>query len=433
MTFINDCSDTIWIGVTGGFAGNMGCTPGTTSCSDQNPCPCGQACGAFGTDGTACYWTLPAPMPGGSFELAQGDEAVFTLAVNGGQMFAGRIYGQTGCTSTVGNCTQAQCGANCETAPCNTDSSREMPCATGTGPIGAISLAEFTLSNASVDFYDVSYVGGFNIPIEIRPTNGTLDSDPYHCGNPGATTASAGLNDCTYDFDTNITINGTTTDFAPYLRYVTNGGDTCTPTTNDPDPACTTPPEVCGLSLSEDFTPPIISTTCGTQIGWWNANAVCTTDKPTPTNPQGFNDGPFDCGGVIATGSQDTFFELYGCTGDNYVTSCYNCCQDNENCQFIDPTICCGCPMWAGIQLPTCSAGSCQDNCCFNTNNNWETLALPWAKFMKDACSTAYSFQYDDPTSGFTCPPSAPSPPSVNTTNYEVIFCPGGETGIPKQ
>ncbi len=280
-----------------------------------------------------------------------------------------------------------------------------MPCDPGSGPEGAHTQAELNLFNTIVDSYDISYLNGLNLLMEINPTNGTLDSNnPYICGNPGAATAVSNLLDCTYSFDTNITINGMTTDYAPYLRYVTNGGDSCTFS----DPTCAMG-EICGLSMSEDFT--TLSLSCGTQIGWWNANAICSTVTS-------FNEGPFDC---QASAGADTFQNLYGCAGA-YGSDCYNPNATSDN-------NCCGCPIWTDVPLPACAAGT--TSCCYNRmNTTWLDQSQPWAQFMKDACSTAYSFPDDDASSSFSCPQNNPTAPAVNTTNYEVIFCPGGEIGF---
>ncbi|XP_060198116.1 pathogenesis-related thaumatin-like protein 3.5 isoform X2 [Lycium barbarum] len=91
---------------------------------------------------------------GGGFTLKPGQSMVFTAPVG----FQGRIWGRTGCNfdkNGKGSCQTGDCGPS-------------LKCS-GTGKTPA-SLAEFTL--ASLDFYDVSLVDGFNVPICVTPLNG---------------------------------------------------------------------------------------------------------------------------------------------------------------------------------------------------------------------------------------------------------------------
>ncbi|XP_026449471.1 pathogenesis-related protein 5-like [Papaver somniferum] len=113
FTIINDCKETVWPAIT----------PGEM----------------FG---------------GGGFLLKPGQSAVFTAPVG----WSGRIWGRTGCNfDKAGNGT-------CQTGNCGT----ALKCvASGETPA---TLAEFTL--ASLDFYDVSLVDGFNLPLVVTPING---------------------------------------------------------------------------------------------------------------------------------------------------------------------------------------------------------------------------------------------------------------------
>nr|DAD24531.1 TPA_asm: hypothetical protein HUJ06_025995 [Nelumbo nucifera] len=91
---------------------------------------------------------------GGGFALKPGQSMVFTAPVG----WVGRIWGRTGCNfdkNGNGNCQTARCG-------------NSLKCkASGQTPA---SLAEFTL--AALDFYDVSLVDGFNLPLVVTPVNG---------------------------------------------------------------------------------------------------------------------------------------------------------------------------------------------------------------------------------------------------------------------
>ncbi|KAH0850743.1 hypothetical protein HID58_091186, partial [Brassica napus] len=83
-----------------------------------------------------------------------GQSIVFNAPVG----WSGRIWGRTGCNfdkTGTGTCETGSCGS---TLKCS---------ASGKPPA---SLAEFTL--AALDFYDVSLVDGFNLPMSVTPMNG---------------------------------------------------------------------------------------------------------------------------------------------------------------------------------------------------------------------------------------------------------------------
>lgn len=112
-----------------------------------------------------------APNNGG-WEMAPGAKVSVTVANN----WQGRFWGRTECTFNGSNnpCATANCGPSLQ---CNG--------ASGAGPQ---TLAEFTLGGwGGNDFYDVSYVDGFNVPMTITPVGGA-QPDPnnkYRCGVAG--------------------------------------------------------------------------------------------------------------------------------------------------------------------------------------------------------------------------------------------------------
>ncbi|XP_047323070.1 pathogenesis-related thaumatin-like protein 3.5 [Impatiens glandulifera] len=91
---------------------------------------------------------------GGGFMLKPGESRVFTASVG----WSGRIWGRTGCNfdkNGIGKCQTGACG-------------NKLKCtASGEPPA---TLAEVTL--ASPDFYDISLVDGFNVPMSIQPIHG---------------------------------------------------------------------------------------------------------------------------------------------------------------------------------------------------------------------------------------------------------------------
>ncbi|KAL5564859.1 hypothetical protein UlMin_028023 [Ulmus minor] len=93
------------------------------------------------------------------FELASG--ASLSLYVPA--PWSGRFWGRSECsTDSSGkfSCTTGDCGSN------------NLECE-GRGAIPPATLVEFTLaSNGGLDFYDVSLVDGFNLPVAVTPGNG---------------------------------------------------------------------------------------------------------------------------------------------------------------------------------------------------------------------------------------------------------------------
>ncbi|KAJ0095980.1 hypothetical protein Patl1_17243 [Pistacia atlantica] len=85
------------------------------------------------------------------------------IDINAPPGWSGRLWGRTGCQfdpSGKGKCITGDCGGvlNCE----------------GAGGEPPVSLAEFTL-DSPMDFYDVSLVDGYNLPMTIIPSGGTGD------------------------------------------------------------------------------------------------------------------------------------------------------------------------------------------------------------------------------------------------------------------
>ncbi|KAJ1386135.1 Thaumatin family [Sesbania bispinosa] len=114
FTIVNNCKETIWPGITR---------------SDN--------------------------LSGDGFTLKPGQSTVYTAAIG----WSGRIWGRTGCNfDNNGN-------GKCQTGGCATS----LNC-TGPGSPPA-TIADFTLGEP--DYYDVSLVDGFNLPIVVKAVNGT--------------------------------------------------------------------------------------------------------------------------------------------------------------------------------------------------------------------------------------------------------------------
>lgn len=93
------------------------------------------------------------------FELEQ-DSSRSLQAPTG---WSGRFWGRTSCnfdSSGRGSCNTGDCGSG------------EIEC-NGAGATPPATLAEFTLGSGSQDFYDVSLVDGYNLPMIVEGTGGS--------------------------------------------------------------------------------------------------------------------------------------------------------------------------------------------------------------------------------------------------------------------
>ncbi|GMP27137.1 hypothetical protein CsSME_00003263 [Camellia sinensis var. sinensis] len=123
FTIVNQCSYTVWPGILSGAG-----TP---------------------------------PLSSTGFALLTGESTAIPVPT----AWSGRLWGRTFCTtdSTTGKFT-------CATGDCG---SSTIQCS-GSGAAPPATLAEFTLNGAGgLDFYDVSLVDGYNLPMLVVPQGGT--------------------------------------------------------------------------------------------------------------------------------------------------------------------------------------------------------------------------------------------------------------------
>ncbi|MCO5579534.1 hypothetical protein L7F22_033390 [Adiantum nelumboides] len=125
----------------------------------------------------------------GGFELGSGQQRAIDAPVG----WSGRFWGRTGCSFSSSALPSA---VACETGDC---AGGKLQCS-GTGAATPATLAEITLAGTPTtskkDFYDVSLVDGYNIPIAIAPsarnsntssdlssqhTSATASTDSYVC------------------------------------------------------------------------------------------------------------------------------------------------------------------------------------------------------------------------------------------------------------
>ena len=140
------------------------------------------------------------------------------------------------------------------------------------------------------------------------------------------------------------------------------------------------------------------------------SNLSCNLGAPTC-----FDDT--DCAAIECQQNAD-------CSSDNCtargVCGGMTCDQSTYLCNPLPPNQCTSdaeCRTDLGY---TCSGGACMppSNCCGPHNPLWRTAMETYVTAFKEACPTAYSYQYDDPTSLFTCPNSGKG------VDFTVTFCP---------
>lgn len=139
-----------------------------------------------------CSYTVypgiyPATYANGGWAMNPGTSVSFNLPSG----WNGRIWGRIGCNgASPAQCSTGSCGGT------------GLQCAGTTGVAGT-SLAEFNLNANGTDWYNVSYVDGFDNPIGVRISNGscyspgTCTSEPKQYCSPDLVNGQNCLSPCT--------------------------------------------------------------------------------------------------------------------------------------------------------------------------------------------------------------------------------------------
>ncbi len=188
--FINNCSETIWVGMlTNQFEGGFELTESCMSDADcLNACP---AISGITNCTSSCVNGACMVEFTGNINTATADS------------ISGRIWPMTGCSFDGSQeCTGSdRC---CDTGSCTIPGGGfGLQCnSSGDSPN---TVAEFTFnSGANNDFYDVSLIDGYNVPVEMKPTG--TEADPpvnfdtsYWCANPGGVESTVIPHVCNWD------------------------------------------------------------------------------------------------------------------------------------------------------------------------------------------------------------------------------------------
>lgn len=157
---------------TGGSSTGGSSTDGSIKFNTINNCAYPVWVGMQGQSKSNSNWKLPN---NGGWKLNANERKTVSVPFD---FFAGRFWPRTGCKMVNGQfrCETGDCGSSVQCAHDGVQRGGQPP----------VSLAEFTLESWH-DYYDVSLVDGFNIQIQIRPTNqnAPAKSDPYYwCAAP---------------------------------------------------------------------------------------------------------------------------------------------------------------------------------------------------------------------------------------------------------
>lgn len=415
MMFVNQCNQNVWYGFQNGSG----------SGKSPDPTPSGSR--------TWSGYQLNQQLTG----AAPSTKVLQFSAYNGGS-----IVGRTGCdvnpqspTSTYGVCVTGNCTSlNNSTGTCGSSAP--------TNP--ATIFEEDIVSTAASDgVYDISLINGFNIPGEFRSMAPTVTPLNFTnaCGiSSGAIIPQSGssLPACPWTFTppssgTDCTA-GTATDDKSNYYYVSSAGTTACTAANA-SVTCAAG-QVCGMawtaqpSSNPQYLGTPIKQVCGTFQGYWTVAdwinytsssqwSACnlyshyslntTIDSIKPASQPTY--GTFN--GVTAT-----LANVYGCqiTSNGSLDSGYK-----SNPPPLIPSNVCGCHNWNDPNnFLTPQASNCQ-----NDNSVWENNVFNRIQWLKQGCPTAYSYQFDDTSSQFTCNNSG------QMTAYQISYCPGGVTGVP--
>ena len=361
---------------------------GQCACTDSSPaCPgAGSSCSKNRCSGGICrFRNLPSP---GFWQLVAGG----TTSIDIPDGWGGRFWARTGCPSDFATCKPAAapctessdcCNNSCTgasdakicevgKAACSTgDCKSAASCAvSGNKPI---TLFEVNFTTSGVVWYDVSLVDSYSLPVKAVPVDSKKD--------PIASCETAG---CTGPVDgstlTSLAVSGTKACSAHSDCPSGNcHNDTCVDGYLAACDQCTNDPKTPGLS-------------CPTNSQWYcctnnlscnGGSATCFNDDDCPTRAKG------------------------SCGADHVCTPPTATCKTNADC--VTDYEC----NKNGACVPNATLAA---KCCGPVNPTWLSAMDFYLPVFKSACPTGYSYQYDDPTSLFTCKNSG-------GVNYSVTFC----------
>lgn len=409
IKIVNNCSNPIYFGISGGAVGN--------SAASQSDCPPNST---YISAKSTCFWNNPTPSNGYALAANGGSTSVSIPASNyNGQQWSGGITGRTNCTESglcqTGGCTESGPGYGGNTG---------LACAVSHGFDIPNSAAEFTFLNNANDAYDITLIGGVITPLSMQPSNVTTSSlnNPYQCGNAGSVAVQNGVFNGTEQTlyganwtpvptsytspNTGVTTPAEAYNYVSGTSLVNTSCSTGSAGSYQPNSGACGAGLTCGYTYDAIFNPsPTYKYTCGTRIGWISAATIFAANgSGTNVAPFGFNQAPNQ-------GSSNP---------NGYTIGQWSQCEHppfDSSYQPGSPAAqTCGGTNWVGIATP--------ESAFLSSNATWQQEILPRITWIKQACPTCYSYQYDDNSSSFTCQTAASGTNPANGVNYTVTFCP---------
>jgi len=413
---------------------------GQCQCSTHNDCGAGQKCApSAGTN--QCQWDLELSNFG---KVAQNANVNIPIVYPKDSKFAasGTMYIKLGCDES---------GANCLSD--NVDTKLKSP----------TTFIEYTLATADVDFYDISNINGATIPVTIAPivskhtlfysaeNNGSLsfEGNPYWCSVAAGTSSefkeqitkikqahpnaipNTQLQDkfgCKNEYNATLDTG---------FIYVTQAEVNATHCTTNSDcnssnagPSCGVTSNVMlnnvdGNNTSQDNLDRSNYYQCGHIVGYASLTQLCGVADNNES--LGYFDTALgiNCSTQSDSTKEFTDYALCSMKFDQNDTGPARSCFNSN--QTVKGDTCCGYSEWDGMPTGETKAGGNGAVSGVNTDA-WTNNIKPFIKEMKEGCNTAYSYQYDDPYSTFTCL-SKDSNDSKNYISYQVTLCDGNNSG----
>jgi hypothetical protein len=384
VMFVNQCSENVWYEFQNGIGGT-----GPTRKS-PDPTPPGQR--------TLADYQINAQITGA---------APVTKVLNVAEYLNGAIYGRTQCDA-AGVCQTANCQVIANTGTC----------VAGQGAATPVTIFELNMNSttATDGVYDVSMVNGFNIPGEVRSMSPTISPFNFNqaCGqSAGAVIQPSGspLGMCPWSFAPPSSISP---DVSPNFIWVTAGAeDGCTSSSS-----CTSG-NVCGMAYnvgptttSNAGTP--INRRCGKFLGYWTLADFAAFSASN------------QWGSINLYTAYNMGSSLSAAYGSGLIANLFECLETSNGSLlsgYSSTLNVCGCYNWnqSGSVAKTAQAYNCSVPS--TQNPDWLSRVFPRISWLKTACPTAYSYQYDDPSVSFTCNVTS------KKTSYQITFCPNGKRG----